>query len=260
VNIHVNIVDTFTSVPYKGNPAAVFIVSDFFSGMEKISKEINFTASAFIKKIKNDTYHIRWFTPTLELKLCGHGTLASAHILLEQDPKKKITFYSLSGPLFATKKDKKIILDFPILTIGEKISKSNFEKALHMTDEISEVFMSGDCAIVVLKKEEFVISLTPDFKEIEKLDASAIIVTSASKKYDFISRFFAPKLGINEDPVCGSAHSRLASYWSACLKKDQLKAYQASHRGGEVGVNVLGERVLLEGEAVTMLEGVWKYI
>ena len=251
------IVDAFTDKPFAGNPAAVTIVDEFpsFEKCQKIATEINLSETAFVKSLGADYFHIRWFTPEVEVKLCGHATLASAHILFQEGIVKgnKISFDSLSGSLFVKKEKSEIILDFPLQKTGERLPSDLFK------DLFVQAVQAYDDVIVELSDENLVRKLTLDFAKVKEIDCRALLVTAkGNTPYDFVSRMFAPKIGINEDPVCGSAHCKLPDYWQKKLGKSEFFAYQASPRGGSLGVQIIGDRVHLKGHAVTILEGTLK--
>ncbi|KAB8040763.1 PhzF family phenazine biosynthesis isomerase [Silvanigrella paludirubra] len=253
------IVDAFTDTAYRGNPAAVMIVDEFPLNMLQIAKEMNLSETAFVMPLGGNRFHIRWFTPTAEVKLCGHATLAAAHVLMSTKLilSDSIIFDSLSNELLVNKISDSYSLDFPLQKIGQNISKELYKKALQLNDEILEVVKAFDDVLVLVKDEDIVKELSPDFSRLLEVDARGVIVTTHSSKYDFVSRFFAPKLGVNEDPVTGSAHCKLADYWSKKLNKKELIAYQASERGGVIKILVNDERVILNGKAITILEGKW---
>lgn len=256
------IVDAFTQEPYKGNPAAVMIVADFFSDTmcQSIAAEMNLSETAFVKVLDNNRFHIRWFTPTVEVKLCGHATLAAAHILYQNQyaTVDHIALDSLSGPLKVQRLENALVLDFPLQKTGKTLDPTLFEKALKLREPVVEVVEAYDDIIVVLENESSVANLEPDFVALAAVEARGIIVTAASQKYDFVSRFFAPRVGVNEDPVTGSAHCKLADYWSVKLGKHNLCAYQASARGGKIDLEIVKDRVLLKGNAVTVMKGQWQ--
>lgn len=254
------IVDAFVAnTPYSGNPAAVMVVDDFKDDMQQIAAQMNLSETVFVKKLGVDHYHIRWFTPTVEVKLCGHATLAASHILFQEKliEGNRITFDSLSGPLGVIQDSNGIILDFPLQPISSNLDVSTFEKILDLEGEIEEVVQAHDDVIVVLKSEQRITSLIPNFEKIKEVDARAVVVTAASLQYDFISRFFGPRVGVNEDPVTGSAHCKLADYWSKRLNKQSFVAYQASSRGGILHIQIKKDRVLLKGKTTTVMAGNW---
>jgi PhzF family phenazine biosynthesis protein len=252
------IVDAFAEKAFSGNPAAVIPVEQFPSDelCLKIAAEINLSETAFVKHIEGENFHIRWFTPKIEVKLCGHATLASAHILFHQKHEEKIIFQSLSGPLIVNKSENNmIILDFPLQKIGQNLDSAPFQKIIQKP--IISVVKAFDDIIVELENEQIVreLNISPALF-LEFTDCRAVIVTAKGQdKYDFVSRVFAPKVGIDEDPVTGSAHCKLAHYWEIKLGESAFTAYQASKRGGNLYIQVKGERVLISGSAVTVMEG-----
>jgi len=254
------IVDAFAEHPYAGNPAAVAIVDEFpeDANCQFIAAEMNLSETAFIKPLNSNRFHLRWFTPKVEVKLCGHATLAAAHILYQEQfvSQKEIVFDSLTGPLKVFSSLNQYTLDFPLQKIGTPITSlaitQNFEKivqAVHAYDDI----------IVEVETEEALRNFVPSINELAKIECRGIILTSkGSGRYDFVSRFFAPRVGVNEDPVTGSAHCKLAHYWQQKLHQSKFVAYQASSRGGEIGISIEGDRVHLTGKAITILEGKWQ--
>ena len=250
-------VDAFTDRPFCGNPAAVCITSQPLpdSLMQHIASEMNLAETAFLVKEKNG-FHLRWFTPTTEVELCGHATLASAHVLWEKGllpPDKNAVFQTLSGELVASLQGEAIVLDFPAKP-ARKVEQKEI-KVLFPDLDIQFLGKSDFDYLVVLENEAALLKLEPDFNRMATFDARGFIVTarSASSAYDYISRFFAPACGVNEDPVTGSAHCTLAPYWSEVIGKQKLTGYQASARGGYVGTEYLGERVKLKGKAITVM-------
>lgn len=250
-------VDAFASKPYAGNPAAVAIVDEFPNDetCKSIAAEMSLSETAFVKPLKNNHFHIRWFTPKVEVKLCGHATLAASHILHQEKliTGAEILFDSLSGPLRVTISSPNYTLDFPLQKTGKAIELAAIQECF---GEIVQAVEAYDDIIIELATEEKLRSYIPQIDKLEKIDCRGIIVTTrGTGEYDFISRFFAPKVGVNEDPVTGSAHCKLAHYWQQKLNKDDFKAYQASSRGGELQISVVGDRVHLTGQAVTILKG-----
>ncbi len=250
-------VDAFTDRPFGGNPAAVCITPQPLpdSLMQLIASEMNLAETAFLVR-EDKGFHLRWFTPTTEVELCGHATLASAHVLWEKgllSPDENAVFQTLSGELIAHRQGKDIVLDFPARPAGEVVQAE--VKALFPELNIRFLGRSDDDYLVVLDDEEALIGLTPDFNRMAKIEARGFIVTarSASSACHYISRFFAPACGINEDPVTGSAHCTLAPYWSEIMGSNKLTGYQASARGGYVDTEYLGARVKLKGKAVTVM-------
>jgi PhzF family phenazine biosynthesis protein len=252
-------VDAFTDTLFKGNPAAVCILKKAGEDtwMQAVAQEMNLSETAFLYK-HEDGYQLRWFTPVSEVDLCGHATLASAHILWEtgllrfDEPAQ---FYTLSGVLNAVKKGDEIELDFPAIEYEQMSEPIGLSEALGASPVNlckSEFFF-----LVEVASEREVRDLKPDFEKLKSFSTEAIIITSVagSSGYDFISRCFAPNVGIDEDPVTGSAHCLLGPYWSNHFGKDEFAAYQASERGGNLRVRVQGERVFLIGQARTVLHG-----
>jgi len=256
-------VDAFTDKPFAGNPAGVCLLEKNKDDgwLLNVAAEMNLSETAFVKK-EPDGFSLRWFTPKVEVELCGHATLASSHILWQEEilePGEEAVFNTVfSGRLTALKNGDEITLNFPSIPVKDTHSTPELEKALG----IKPIYV-GDCGVgeynylVELESEEQVKNLEPDFSLIAKLPKFGVIVTAKSKNeaYDFVSRYFAPAKGINEDPVTGAAHCSLAPYWAAKLNKNEMNAYQASERGGYLKVRLEGDRVLLIGKAVTVLEG-----
>lgn len=252
-------VDAFTTERFKGNPAGVCILEEEIVDelMKKIAFELNLSETAFVQKQKNG-YSLRWFTPAMEVNLCGHATLASSHILWQtglQEEGSDIKFFTKSGELIARKNGTSIELDFPAIEQKEIAVPPELVTALGAKP--AYVGSTVWNYIVEFDSEKTVRYLEPDFDLLRKLPAWGTIVTAkgSSDGYDFISRFFAPEKGVPEDPVTGSAHCVLGPYWMNKLGKNTFKAYQASHRGGVVGVRVENDRVYLTGNAVTVIEG-----
>ncbi len=253
-------VDAFASKPFSGNPAGVLITPQPISNvlMQNIAMELNLSETAFVSPNKVRGFNLRWFTPTTEVKLCGHATLSAAHILFERQwvvADEMIEFHTLSGILRARRDDSIITLDFPKRTAKKIPSDGDTERALgkysigqYRTDE-------GDL-LIELAHEADVRSLTPDMAALTKIDARGIIVTAASshREIDFTSRFFAPRCGVPEDPVTGSAHCALFPHWGQKLRKTRMNAFQASKRGGFIQGELVNERVMLKGQALTILE------
>lgn len=252
------VVDAFTSIPFKGNPAGVIIVKEFpkDSYMQGIAFELGFSNSAFLKPLAQHQYHIRWFTPLAEAPLCGHATVGSHHVLIEEGlekPEEEITYQSQSGTLKVSKIGSWYNLNFP----AYPMRSIEYNEEIRHVVNAKAVFVgwSKNCIIVELASEQELIELEPNLEALKKVDCRALIATSKAKDYDFMSRYFAPKVGINEDPVCASAHCRLIPYWSEKLGKDKMIAYQASKRSGVIKCKNLKDRVLISGEAVTVFKG-----
>jgi PhzF family phenazine biosynthesis protein len=252
-------VDAFTSEPFTGNPAGVCLLPEPASEdwMQKVAREMNLSETAFLYP-EREGYNLRWFTPAAEVDLCGHATLASAHILWEEarlGPDQIAYFYTKSGLLSARRRGDWIELDFPAEPESPVSPPDDLMAALGVTPRY--VGQNRLDYLVQLDTEEMVRTVRPDFNRLLQLDTRGVIVTSraAGAEYDFVSRFFAPAVGIDEDPVTGSAHCCLGPFWGSRLNKQELLGYQASARGGVVRVRLGGPRVYLGGQAVTVLKG-----
>ena len=253
-------IDSFTNVPFKGNPAAVCFPSDEVGDiwMQNVAAEMNLAETAFLRSRGDGGYDLRWFTPVCEVDLCGHATLASAHALWDAGmlaPHADARFYTKSGLLTARKKDDWIEMDFPVVANQPVDITGDFELALGVAPLDVRKHQFGFLA--EFESERVIREMRPDLARLSQMPADAVIVTgvSASNDFDFVSRMFAPAIGIDEDPVTGSAHCVLGPYWKERLGKDEFTAFQASQRGGVVKVLVRGERVLLRGQAVIVLRG-----
>jgi predicted PhzF superfamily epimerase YddE/YHI9 len=251
-------VDAFTEKPFAGNPAGVCILLDSRedSWMQNVAREMNLSETAFLQK-RGDGFNLRWFTPANEVDLCGHATLASAHILWEQgtiSSQDAARFHTRSGLLTAQRRGDWIELDFPSLPDRRCRVPHGLAKAIGTRPKYFG--RSRFDYIVEVGSEETVRTLRPDFTRLLALPVRGLIVTAraTTEPYDFVSRFFAPRVGINEDPVTGSAHCVLGPYWSERLNKKGLLAYQASARGGVIRVRVGDRRVYIGGKAVTVLQ------
>ena len=252
-------VDAFTDKPFTGNPAVVCILPEAReeSWMLKVAREMNVSETAFLVK-QSDGYNLRWFTPSVEIDLCGHATLASAHVLWEEGhlrPRAQARFHTRSGLLTADRHGNWIELDFPAVLESAAEAPEGLAAALGATPKY--VGKNKFDYLIELESEETVRQLAPDFTSLRKLPVRGLIVTSRASTagFDFVSRFFAPGSGVDEDPVTGSAHCCLGPYWAKKLGKTEFLAYQASARGGVVRVKVLGERIKLSGQAVTVRRG-----
>lgn len=254
-------VDAFTGTPFAGNPAAVCMLSEAQDErwMQNVAREMNLSETAFLLK-QSDGYNLRWFTPAVEVELCGHATLASAHTLWEAGylpQNQQARFHTLSGLLTADRRGAWIEMNFPAKPEEPASVPAGLAEALGVTP--TYVGKSQFDYLVEVASEEIVRSLQPDFALLSAIPVRGVIVTSRSSAlkadYDFVSRFFGPRVGVNEDPVTGSAHCVLSPYWSKKLGKNELVGYQASPRGGIVQVRLDGERVYLGGQAVTVLRG-----
>ena len=258
--IPMTIVDAFTDQPFTGNPAGVCVLDEDRDKqwMQLVAREMNHAETAFLL-IRPDHVALRWFTPSVEMDLCGHATLASAHVLWQTGrarPEDTIRFRTRSGVLTAARDGDWIVLDFPAL-VGEWADvPPGLDHALGARP-LNAVKSRFDL-LVELGSEQAVRDLTPDLGMLAKLPYRGVIVTAVAARdehYDFVSRFFAPQVGVPEDPVTGSAHCVLAPFWGERLGQTRMIGYQASPRGGTVRVEVAGDRVKLGGQAVTTLQG-----
>jgi PhzF family phenazine biosynthesis protein len=252
-------VDAFASRVFSGNPAAICPLEDWLDDatLQSIAQENNLSETAFFVPVEDD-YHIRWFTPVAEVDLCGHATLASGFTVLDHlDPSRdKVIFNSRSGPLSVLRQDSLLTLDFP--SRPPQTCDAPRELLDGLGREPLEVLCSEDY-LVVFPSEDDIQELDPDMGMLKQLGLRGVIVTSQGQEADFVSRFFAPSYGIDEDPVTGSAHCTLTPYWSERLGKSKLHAFQLSRRGGELFCEDAGDRIHISGRAVLYMEG-WIYI
>jgi len=250
-------IDAFTSEVFSGNPAAVCILDTWIDDeqLQSIATENNLSETAFLVRNK-DGFDLRWFTPTTEVDLCGHATLASAFVLFAYQgwPAEKITFQTRkSGQLSVVNCGDLLEMDFPSRPVHKLSPPAGLKKALRITPE--EIFGSAEDLLVVLKSEKAVCEVQPDFSALEQIECRGVIITARGDHSDFVSRFFAPRFGVPEDPVTGSAHCVLIPYWASVLGKNNLHAFQASKRGGELFCVNDGERVKISGKAILYMEG-----
>jgi PhzF family phenazine biosynthesis protein len=252
-------VDAFAERPFEGNPAAVCLLNEERPAgwMQSVAAEMNLAETAFIRRVE-DRFELRWFTPLIEVALCGHATLASAHILWTEQlvPKgEPIRFQTKSGILTCEQTADSIQLDFPATPVGTVEPPPGLIEALGI--QPSYVGQTKFDKFLLLDSEGALRGLKPDFAALANVPMRGVIVTSRSSdfRFDFISRFFAPAAGVNEDPVTGSAHCALAPFWSERLGKSAMTGFQASPRGGIVHVRLAGDRVFLSGKALTVLRG-----
>ena len=250
-------VDAFTNERFKGNPAAVCPLTVWLPDdvMQNIAAENNLAETAFIVPV-GDEYEIRWFTPTVEVDLCGHATLASAFVLFHElgFAKDQINFLSpRSGPLSVKRNGVVLSLNFPVDQLIEIPVQA--EHCVGLSQKPRAVFKGKTDYLFVYDSEAEILSLQPDFEALKKHPVRGIIVTAPGETTDFVSRFFGPACGVNEDPVTGSAHTTLTPYWASVLAKSSLSARQLSHRTGELTCTLLGDRVEIAGEAVLYLRG-----
>lgn len=264
MQIPIAIIDAFTDQIFCGNPAATTIVDEFPEDrvMQSIAAEMNLSETAFIKLLAPNHFHLRWFTPTQEVPICGHATLAIAHDLRESriiDTNIPLTFSTLSGDLQISFEQDLIVMDFPSAKYHQCPTRSQRILAEMLAGKTYECLgQSLDYITVLLESEAVIQNFQPQLGHIAELDGLGLIITAiadADLPYDFVSRFFAPKVGIPEDPVTGSAHCCLVPYWSKRLGKAELIAKQLSKRTGILQVSDRGDRVLLKGTAKTFLRG-----
>ncbi len=256
LNIRQYQVDAFASRPFEGNPAAVCLLDAWLDDalLQSIAEENNLSETAFL--VPTDPgFELRWFTPVAEVDLCGHATLASAHVLFEHAgfSGEQVHFATRSGPLTVQRSGPLLEMDFPAKPPSPCAAPPGFARALGR--EPLEVLVADDF-VAVFESEAAVLELTPDMGLLAAIGRRGICVTAPGESHDFVSRFFAPRLGIPEDPVTGSAHCQLAPYWAARLGRQRLQARQVSRRGGLVGCELRGDRVILSGKAVTIMEAV----
>ncbi len=248
-------IDAFAEQQFEGNPAAVVPLESWLpdSVMQAIAEENNLAETAFFIPVENG-FHIRWFTPGQEVKLCGHATLASAYVLFNimGYQGEELSFESLSGQLLVSKTGSRLTLDFPaqapeVCSTPESLVTGMGKRPV--------ACLKREDYIAVFENEEDVLSITPNHEALKQLDLRGVIATAPSSEFDFIVRFFAPKCGIPEDPVTGSAYTQLMPYWSDKLSSSKLFAKQVSRRGGKVFCELEGSRVLISGSAVTYMQG-----
>lgn len=250
-------IDAFTTRRFAGNPAAVMPLDNFLDDatLQAIAAENNLAETAFLVPEGGD-YRLRWFTPTVEVPLCGHATLASAAVVMERlEPKRdKVIFHTASGPLTVKRTNRGYVMDFPVRPSEPVATPSGLAEALGVVPV--EVLSDTFNYIALLENAQLVRELAPDIAAIAHMDLSGVVVTApGDETYDFVSRYFAPAKGIPEDPVTGGAHCALVPYWAKRLNKTAFRAYQASRRGGEITCRLTDDRVELEGSCVFYLEG-----
>ena len=249
-------VDAFTDSIFGGNPAAVVLLTNWLPDetMQSISMENNLSETAFCVE-KPDVFELRWFTPEVEVDLCGHATLATAHTLFTElgFKRNELKFDTKSGRLTVRKEEDWYVMNFPTSEMSKVEAPPILFQALGI-NPISEVYKTDDY-MVVMENEEQIEDLEPDFKFLKEVDARGIIVTAPGDNVDFVSRFFAPQVGIDEDPVTGSAHTKTTPYWAKRLGKNVLSALQLSKRVGTLQLSYLGDRIEMKGNAVTFLKG-----
>lgn len=257
MSIRIVTVDAFTNRPFSGNPAAVCVLREPAGEewMRNVAREMNLSETAFLVP-RNGDFQLRWLTPAIEVDLCGHATVASAHVLWEDGhlpAGKQARFHTRSGLLTADRHGEWIELDFPVKIAAPAEAPPELLPALGVPSARGVAKNQFDY-LVEVESEEQLRALNPDHTTLRKIQVRGVIVTARSSQpdFDFVSRFFAPGSGIDEDPVTGSAHTALGPYWGAKLGKTEMTAYQASPRGGIVRIRLRGERILLGGQAVTV--------
>jgi len=248
-------VDAFSDRPFSGNPAMVYRLESWPADelMQQIAAEHNLSETAFVVR-EAQGWRIRWFTPATEIALCGHATLASAFVLFEvyNEPAQRIDFNSQSGPLSVSREDGLLWLDFPRRESRRIDGLEEAERVLRT--KVVEVLGANEL-FVVLESEQAVLDCRPDMAALAKLPWPGAIVTARGSRHDFVSRYFAPAIGIDEDPVTGSTHCCLIPYWAERLGKSSLTAYQSSKRGGELFCHLEGDRVKIGGRAMLVASG-----
>ena len=252
-------VDAFTSQRFAGNPAAVCPLEQWLSDrqMQQIAAENNLSETAFFVATGKG-YDLRWFTPTTEVDLCGHATLATAHVLFHhlESRQETLHFYTRSGTLTVSRQGEQYMMDFPVDNLEPALAPRVLVEALQV--EAQEVQMGREDYLVVVASEAEVRALQPDFRQLKSVRSRGVIVSAPGEEADFVSRCFFPNYGVDEDPVTGSAHTTLIPYWAERLSKQELSARQLSSRGGALSCTMLGERVAIAGAAVTYMVGeVW---
>jgi len=248
-------VDAFSNRPFGGNPAIVYRLDAWLADelMQRIAAEHNLAETAFLVR-EAQGWQIRWFTPTTEVPLCGHATLASAYVLFEiyNEPSDRIEFFGKSGPLNVVREGDRLWLDFPAMPPSEIGVTVELERALGV--QIVDV-LGAAALLVVLESEQAVRECSPDLAAVARMPWPGVIVTAAGEQQDFVSRYFAPAIGIPEDPVTGATHCTLIPYWAKRLGKEELNAYQCSARGGELFCRLEGDRVRIGGHATLVASG-----
>lgn len=249
-------VDAFAKQLFEGNPAAVIPLEKWLDdeALQAIAQENNLAETAFFVST-GEKYHLRWFTPSHEVKLCGHATLASAHVLFMElnVPKTKVVFSTLSGDLMVTKNGQLYEMDFPTQAPSTAPYTQALRRGLNVNTPVA--CLASEDYIIELANEQAVLDVAPNFNALLEADLRGVIVTSAARDYDFVARFFGPKVGVAEDSVTGSAYTQLAPYWSQKLGKTQMCARQVAKRGGDLVLNYCGARTRIAGSAVTYLRG-----
>jgi PhzF family phenazine biosynthesis protein len=248
-------VDAFAEAPFSGNPAMVYRLDTWLDDalMQRIAAEHNLAETAFVVK-EGSAWRIRWFTPTVEVPLCGHATLATAHVLFERygEPGDELAFVCQSGALRVLREGDRLVLDFPRLEAEEVAAPDGLSEALGCAIEDTRL---GKELLVRVADEAAVRGCRPDLRRLAGMPGLGVIVTAPGERHDFVSRYFAPGIGIDEDPVTGSIHCVLAPYWAERLGRTRLSAFQCSARGGALDCEVRGERVRIGGRCVLVASG-----
>lgn len=251
-------VDAFATKPFTGNPAMVYRLEQWLpdSLMQQIAAEHNLAETAFMVR-EGAAWHIRWFTPAVEVPLCGHATLASARVLFDcyDEPGERLEFISQSGPLNVTREGDLLVLNFPAIAAQSCAMPLELAAIMGVAPGSFELLEAQNNLLLVLVDEAAVRGLKPDMARLAALPYQGLIATAPGQQHDFVSRYFAPAIGINEDPVTGFAHCILTPFWAARFKRDELSAYQCSARGGELHCRLRGERVHMAGSALRVASG-----
>lgn len=248
-------VDAFSDRPFAGNPAMVYRLDAWLDDdlMQRIAAEHNLAETAFVAR-EGETWRIRWFTPACEVPLCGHATLASAHVLFAVygEPGERLDFVCQSGALAVSREDERLVLDFP----------AQYLQPAELAEEVGQILgqrvlsvQVGKELLAELESEQALRACAPDLNALAKLPGLGVIATARGERHDFVSRYFAPGIGIEEDPVTGSAHCILTPYWAERLDNPELSAFQCSARGGELHCRLEGERVKIAGQALLVASG-----
>ena len=247
-------VDAFSARPFAGNPAMVYRLDAWLDDalMQRIAAEHNLAETAFVVR-EGASWRIRWFTPACEVPLCGHATLASAHVLFEVygEPGERLDLLCKSGALAVTREAERLVLDFP----AQYLAPAELAEVAQILGQRVVRLQIGKELLVELESEQAVRACAPDLKALAGLPGLGVIVTARGERHDFVSRYFAPGIGIDEDPVTGSTHCILTPYWAERLGKTELTAFQCSARGGELHCRLEGERVKIAGQAVLVASG-----
>ncbi|MFG0380418.1 PhzF family phenazine biosynthesis protein [Pseudomonas sp. zbq_18] len=247
-------VDAFSARPFAGNPAMVYRLDAWLDDalMQRIAAEHNLAETAFVVR-EGASWHIRWFTPACEVPLCGHATLASAHVLFEVygEPGERLDLLCKSGALAVTREAERLVLDFP----AQYLAPAELAEVAQILGQRVVRLQIGKELLVELESEQAVRACAPDLKALAGLPGLGVIVTARGERHDFVSRYFAPGIGIDEDPVTGSTHCILTPYWAERLGKTELSAFQCSARGGELHCRLEGDRVKIAGQAVLVASG-----